>query len=413
MINKRYLMLLLILILIITSCKKANGNLNGNEYNNTDDIVQENPIVDKEKDEIKEMIRSMTLDEKIGQLIIVGKEGLAINDDDIYQLEVNKVGGFIFFSRNIDDETQVLNLLNNLKESNSSNKVPIFLSVDEEGGRVSRLSKIYKKLPTAKKLGETNNQDLSIEYGRILGLSLKELGFNLDFAPVLDINSNPKNPVIGDRAYGDTIEIVVDNGLSVLEGINSEGIISSVKHFPGHGDTSIDSHLDLPRIDKSIDQLEGLELVPFKEAIKREADIIMVAHILFPQLDEEFPASMSNEIINGLLRNDLNYNGVIISDDMTMGAITNNYSIEKGTIEFLKGGGDIVLVCHGRDNPSLVIDAIKRAIKENELSIDEIDKKLYRILSLKDKYNLKDDKVENMNIDKVINKIDAFNRKIS
>lgn len=398
---------------MITSCKKDNGKINDNEKNN-DDMVQENPTNDENKiDKIEEMIKNMTIEEKIGQLIIVGKEGLEINEDDIYQMEVNKVGGFIFFSRNIDNESQVLNMLNGLKENNSSNKIPLFLSIDEEGGRVSRLSKIYKKLPTPKKLGEVNNKELSIEYGKILGLSLKELGFNLDFAPVLDINSNPKNPVIGDRSFGNTAHKVINNGLSVMEGIHSQGIISSVKHFPGHGDTSVDSHLDLPRIDKSLDELESLELVPFREAINKNADMIMVAHILFPQLDEEFPASMSDKIINGLLRSKLNYNGVIVSDDMTMGAITQNYSIEEGVVKFLKGGGDIALVCHGKDNPSIVIDAIKKGIDEGEISIDEIDRKLYRILSLKDKYNLKDDKIENIGINNVIKKIDELYEKLS
>jgi beta-N-acetylhexosaminidase len=410
--NKIYLLLLLILILI-TGCKKENGKIEDNEKNN-DGIVQENPIDDEDKiDKIEEMIKNMTIEEKIGQLIIVGKEGLEINEDDIYQMEVNKVGGFIFFSRNIDNESQVLNMLNNLKENNSSNKIPLFLSIDEEGGRVSRLSKIYKKLPTAKKLGEVNNKELSNEYGKILGLSLKEFGFNLDFAPVLDINSNPKNPVIGDRSFGNTVEKVVNNGLSVMEGIHSQGIISSVKHFPGHGDTSVDSHLDLPRIDKSLDELESLELVPFKEAINKNTDMIMVAHILFSQLDDVYPASMSSDIINGLLRNKLNYNGVIVSDDMTMGAITKNYSMEEGAIRFLKSGGDIILVCHGRDNPSIVIDAIKKGIDEGEISIDEIDKKLYRILTLKDKYNLKDDKIENIDINNVIKKIDELYEKLS
>lgn len=408
--KNKYLMLLLILILIMTGCKKENEKIDDNDNN---DIVQENPIDNENKiDKIEEMIKNMTLEEKIGQLIIVGKEGLEINEDDIHLIESNEVGGFIFFSRNIDNEKQVLNLLNDLKGSNSSNKVPLFLAIDEEGGVVSRLSQIYGKLPTAKKLGEKNDQELSLEYGKILGLSLKKLGFNLDFAPVLDINSNPKNPVIGDRSFGNTSSKVIDNGLSVMEGIHSQGIISSVKHFPGHGDTSVDSHLDLPKIDKSLDELENLELVPFKEAINKDADMIMVAHILFPQLDDKYPASMSDEIINKLLREKLNFNGVIVSDDITMGAITENYSIGKGSIEFLKSGGDIILVCHGNDNPSIVLDSIKMGIEENDISMDDIDKKVYRILSLKDKYNFKDAEIENVDIKDVNYRINELNEKI-
>lgn len=413
--NKRYLILFLILIFIITGCKKENEKIDNDKNKDNGDIVQENPIKDGEDkiDKIEEIIKDMTIEEKLGQLIIIGKEGLDINDDDMIEMEVNKVGGFIFFSRNIDNEIQVLDLLNNLKEYNSANKIPLFLTIDEEGGRVSRLSNIYKRMPTANKIGQLNHKEVSTEYGKILGLSLKELGFNLDFAPVLDINSNPKNPVIGDRAFGNTAKIVIDNGISVMEGIRSEGIISSVKHFPGHGDTSIDSHLELPKINKSFIELENLELLPFKEAIGKDADMIMVAHILFPQLDEEYPASMSSDIITEILRNKLNYNGVIVSDDMTMAAITENYSIEEAVLKFLKGGGDIALICHGKENPSMVIEAIKKSIEDNEISIDEIDKKLYRILSLKDKYSLKDCKIEDIDINNIIKKIDELNNKIS
>lgn len=388
---KRTITILIICILFLSGCR--NNTKPPIIEEPTIPEIPENPEVPEAPivDPIEEVINGMTIDEKIGQLLIVGIEGNTISDVDRINILENKVGGFILFSRNIENKNQVTNLLDSLKEINKDNKLPLFLSVDEEGGLVSRLSKIYTNLPDAATLGSMDNEELSFEYGENLGIKLRSLGFNLNFAPVLDINSNSRNPVIGKRAFGNTADIVTKHGLKVMEGIISQDIIPAAKHFPGHGDTITDSHLNLPRIDKSLKELENLELTPFKSAIDDGIDMIMVAHILFPQIDEELPATMSNVLIDEVLREDLGFEGVIISDDMTMGAIVNNYSIEDAAIKFLTSGGDIALVCHGNDNQKLVIDRIKTAIENGELSMEQLDAKVYRIIQLKYKYNLEED----------------------
>lgn len=376
-------------------------------------VPDEPPVVEQEVDPIEEQIKEMTLDEKVGQLLIVGVEGKEISDTDISHIQNINVGGFVFFSRNIEDEEQVLALLNSLKEENKINHIPLFLSVDEEGGIVSRLSKIFTNLPNASILGEKDDINLSFEYGENLGIKLKSLGFNIDFAPVLDINSNPDNPVIGNRAFGKTVDSVTRHGIEVMNGIKSQNIIPVGKHFPGHGDTAVDSHLALPRVDKTLEDLENLELIPFENAINNNIEMIMVAHILYPQIDKNFPSSISEILIKDILRDKLNFAGVVISDDMTMGAIVDNYSIEEASMQFLISGGDIVLVCHGKENPSLIFNRIIEGVKNGELSESELDEKIYRILKLKKLYNLEDKIIERMETDDVNNKtmklINKFN----
>lgn len=381
--KREYILVLLLILVLLAGCnyEKESPNEEPNE------IIP--PIVElPQSDPIEELINEMSLEEKIGQLFIIGLDGFELSDKDKAQIFENKIGGYILYSRNIDNKLQLKSLLNALNEINTNNKIPLFLSVDEEGGKVSRLSHIYTKLRELSALGLKDDVRLSYQYGQIQGLKLASLGFNLNFAPVLDINSNPKNPVIGSRAIGSTAEIVTKHGIEIKKGMESVNIIPVLKHFPGHGDTEVDSHLELPYIDKSYKELDNLELIPFKTAIDKGADMIMTSHILFPLIDDEYPASISYKIINDILRNDLHFDGVVISDDMTMGAIVNNFTLEEASINFLKAGGDILLIGHNSENTKLVIKRIKDAIIEGELNIEDIDSKLYRILSLKSKYNL-------------------------
>lgn len=407
----RYLILFLMISMFLTSCYKS-----PNDIDKSKPDYEENPIStpDEERvDMIKEKIKEMTLDEKIGQLLIVGLEDSTVDENTKTMIKDYKIGGFILFSRNIKDENSTLKLINDLKIQNSSNKIPLFISIDEEGGRVSRLPKVYKKLPEAKKIGDIDNEDIAYEFGQLLGERLNTLGINLNYGPVLDINSNPNNPVIGTRAFGDNAETVIRTGIKVIKGIESTGVIPVPKHFPGHGDTGIDSHVNLPIVDKTLDELEDLELLPFIKAIEEGTDMIMVAHILFPQLDDKFPSTMSYEILTNLLRERLGFNGVIISDDMTMGAIVENYSIEKGAIEFLKGGGDIALICHGSENPIKVINEIKDRIHNGEITIEDIERKVYRILSLKEKYKIQDKIIEEIQLIDLNRFTDDFLKKIN
>ena len=358
------------------------------------------------KDEILETISNMSLDEKIGQLVISGFYGTTLDENILKLIKEDKISGVILFNRNVKDSSTLLSLNNSLKESNKNNKLPLFISVDEEGGLVTRMPKDIKRLPTNKYIGSLNNKDLSYNVGEILGEQLSYFGFNMNFAPVLDINSNSNNPVIGDRSFGNNKDTVAILGTSTMKGIQSKNIISVVKHFPGHGDTSVDSHVNLPVVNYDINRLKSFEFVPFKTAIQNGADAIMVGHILLPKIDSKYPSSMSYEIVTNILRKDLGFNGLVVSDDMTMGAITKNYSIEESSIKAINAGVDLLLVCQKYENTENVLKALKEAALNGTISKERLDNALYNIISIKKKYLL------NKEYDNDIT-IDGINQKIS
>ncbi|MDR7237598.1 beta-N-acetylhexosaminidase [Neobacillus drentensis] len=345
-------------------------------------------------------IADMSLDEKIGQMIFAGITGTTMDTNTKNLLTKYKVGGIILYKENLIDPIQAVQLLNQMKSENDQ-KVPLLLGVDQEGGRVTRLPGGLINFPTNKEIGATNNSQFSYHVGTMLGKELKEFGFNLDFAPVLDINSNPNNPVIGDRSYGNNSEIVSKLGIQTFKGIQSQNIIPTIKHFPGHGDTSVDSHLELPIVNKSLQQLKELELIPFEQAINSGADVVMVAHILLPKLDATFPSSMSKNIITGILRQQLDYSGVVITDDMTMKAIIDHYSIGRAAVESVKAGSDIILVGHGYSNTVEAISSLKIAVQKGEITEQRINESVSRILKLKKKYEINNSKVKNANIEEL------------
>lgn len=406
--HKKYTIIILCTaVFILSGCSLINNkniskeqvpqSQNGNETNNTQDNAS--------KDSIKLQIDKMSLTEKVGQLVMTGIDGY-INDEHSSELiEKYKVSGFILLGQNIKDTNQTLALVNSLKASNSKNKIPLFFGIDEEGGRISRLPAEFTKLPTNKVIGQKNNSDLSFNIGNLLGKELKAFGLNMDFAPVLDINSNPKNPIIGDRSFGINADIVSKLGIATMKGIQSQNVISGVKHFPGHGDTSVDSHIGLPVVNNDLNRLKSFELIPFSKAIQNEADVVMVAHILLPKIDKDNPASFSKAIITDVLRNYLGYNGVVITDDMTMGAIVKNYDIGQAAVRSLNAGTDIILVCHDFDKETAVINAINKAAENKVISQKSIDEKLYRVLKLKQKYGLKDVEVNSVNVKAINNSI--------
>jgi beta-N-acetylhexosaminidase len=366
--------------------------------------------IQEPKDPIKEQIKGMTLEEKIGQMVVVGLEGYNVDEKARKMIEDYKIGGFVLFGRNIKDSGQLLELTNSLKEVNRKNKIPLFISVDEEGGRVTRMPEELKKLPAAGVIGKTGDESYSFEVGRTIAGEIKALGFNMNFAPVLDINSNPKNPVIGDRAFGSEPEVVTRLGVQAMKGIQSEDIIPVVKHFPGHGDTSTDSHVGLPRVDNGLDRLKSFELLPFKKAIENGADAVMVAHILLPEIDPDYPSSLSEIVINDILREDCGFDGVVFTDDITMGAITENYDIGDAAVKSVSAGADIVLVCHGYDREEAVINVLKSAVSKGDIPEERLDESLYRILKLKEKYGLADDRIDSVNIEEINSRIDAVLR---
>ncbi|KPU44769.1 beta-hexosaminidase precursor [Oxobacter pfennigii] len=362
------------------------------------------PVIDT----IKAELEKMTLDEKIGQMVISGVDGYSISNTTVKLIEDYHVGGFIILGENVKSTNQLLDMVNSLKARNAANKIPLFLSIDQEGGRIDRMPADFKRLPANKAIGAVGSEEFSYNIGKIISQELNAFGFNMDFAPVLDINSNPKNPIIGDRSFGGSADIVTILGIQTMKGIGSGGIIPVVKHFPGHGDTLVDSHVGLPAVYNDIERLKSFELVPFTQAVKDEVDAVMVAHILLPEIDPQYPSSMSKIIITDILRKDLNFDGVVITDDMTMGAITKNYDIGDASVKSVSAGSDIILVCHVFDNEVAVINSLKMAVQNGTLSEERINQSIYRILKLKDKYKINDNKIDSIDVESINNKIDSI-----
>ncbi|MCM3729904.1 beta-N-acetylhexosaminidase [Neobacillus cucumis] len=350
---------------------------------------------------IDEIISEMSLDEKIGQMMIAGISGTKMDPQTISLITKYKVGGMIFYQNNLVNPEQTVQLLNEIKTENVHNRLPLFLSVDQEGGRVTRLPGGLFNFPTNKEIGEINNSQFSYKVGTILGKELNGFGFNLDFAPVLDVNSNPKNPIIGDRSFGNNPDVVSKLGIQTMKGIQSQNIIATIKHFPGHGDTSVDSHLELPIVYKNLTELKKLELIPFERTIDNGADVVMVAHILLPKLDAHYPASMSKVVITDILRKQLDFGGVVITDDMTMKAITDHYKMGAAAVDSINAGSDIILVAHDYNKIVEAITSIKVAVQKGEISEQRINDSVRRIILLKKKYGMNNTNIGNVNIEEL------------
>src|SRR5690606_36243064 len=314
------------------------------------------------------VIDNMSLEEKVGQMIFAGIDDTVLNENTKTLISKYNVGGLIFYGDNLQNPEQSVELLNDVKTTNLDNRFPLFLGIDQEGGRVTRLPGNIVEMPTNQQIGEIGNERFSYDFGELLGQQLNAFGFNMNFAPVLDVNSNPNNPVIGDRSFGNNVDIVSKLGIQTMKGIEAQHVIPVVKHFPGHGDTSVDSHLELPIVDKTREEINELEIIPFQNAINEGTDVVMVAHILLPKIDPTYPSSMSTPIISGILREELQFNGVVMTDDMTMNAIMDHYGIGEAIVESVKAGSDIVLIAHDFSKVITAIDALISAVESGEIS---------------------------------------------
>ncbi|CAH1191390.1 Beta-hexosaminidase [Paenibacillus auburnensis] len=359
-------------------------------------------------DPLARQVAGMTLEAKIGQMLLVGIDGTKLEESAKRMISEDEVGGIILYKDNIQNLKSMLTLINDLKKSNSGNTFPLFMSVDQEGGKVSRMPADYTAIPSNAKVGITGNDDAAGTMGRLLAREVLSAGFNMDFAPVLDINSNPANPVIGERSFGSNADIVTRLGIAEMKGLSEEGAIPVIKHFPGHGDTSVDSHLELPVVNKTAAQLAKLEWLPFQAAIQENADAVMVAHILYPKLDPKKPASLSKTIIGGLLRGQMGFDGVVITDDLTMGAITEHYTLPAAAVDTVLAGSDILLIAHEYANEQMVRKALLEAVKKGTISESRINDSVYRILALKEKYHLSDEPLSVPDLPALNNDIKAW-----
>jgi len=321
----------------------------------------------------------------VGQRLLVGFPGTTIPDTLVEVVKKYKVGNFILFNENAPDRAHMRDLCAQLQAlALEHTGKPALIAADQEGGIVNRLPKECAIAPTALAVAATQNPGNAYVAGKITGTELRALGVNFDLAPVLDINSNPENPVIGARSYGDTPEKVCEYALPMIHGLNDAGVFSCAKHFPGHGDTAVDSHLGLPRVDKSLEELEACELVPFREAIRAGVSSIMTTHILFPQLDASgVPATMSRTIITGLLREKLGFDGLICTDCMMMQAIATFYGTVKGCVSACQAGVDLLCISHDPVLAGEVAEALYAALESGKLSESECRASVERIGKLK------------------------------
>jgi beta-N-acetylhexosaminidase len=291
------------------------------------------------------MISAMeTLREKVAQMFLVGCEGEALTREERLTFEQYSFGGFIIFGHNCREPRQILSLCRSLWQCASEE--PPFIAIDQEGGRVHRLPPPFTRFPAAAAIGARNDPNLAYRLGHAVAVELAATGINLNFAPVLDVNSNRHNPIIGDRSFGSDPNRVIAISSAWTRGLNEGGIIPCGKHFPGHGDTDKDSHFDLPVVEKPVEALMATDLLPFVHACRNGVESLMTGHVRFTALDADRPATLSERIVTGLLRHQLGYDGVVFSDDMEMKAISDNYSLEDAAVLALRASVDSLLYCH-------------------------------------------------------------------
>ena len=330
---------------------------------------------------------TMTLEEQIGQVLAIGFFDLMPTQETIDLIQKHHIGNIIFFKRNIRDVRQVAELTQYLQRlaREAGHRQPLLIMTDQENGMVSRFEQNATIFPGNMALGAIGSTQVAYEVALATGRELQALGINMNLAPDVDVNNNPANPVIGVRSFGEDPELVARLGSAMVEGYSDAGIITTLKHFPGHGDTAVDSHLSLPTVPYPIERLDALELIPFKRAIEAGADAIMTAHMYLPQLmqREMLPATISYEIVTQLLRERLGFAGVIISDCLEMRAVSDIVGVGPGTVKALQAGVDLVLISHYLASQRSGIDAIHAALQDGTLSTERIQQAAERVLQLK------------------------------
>lgn len=333
-------------------------------------------------------VANSSLDLALGQLFFIGLEGPALLPKEADFIVKNNIGGVTLFGRNLKSVPELHKLCSDLwaLRSKMPNKSALFIAIDMEGGRVHRLKPPFTQWPSLAKLAALNSTTTAFKFANMMGLELKSVGINLDFAPCIDVLTNPKNVLIGDRSIGTDPEFVAKIASALVRGYIKAGVISCAKHFPGHGNTIIDSHEDLPIEDVDMETLESRELIPFKKSFRARMDMVMTAHIKYQKIDPILPATLSPIIIKKLIREQLKYRNIVISDDLDMKALTNNYSREKIPVMALQAGCDVLLYCNDFTSPPIALEQVKKAIASGEVSKTQIEESLARVASLKKEF---------------------------
>ena len=344
-------------------------------------------------EEVQNIVDSMSLEEKVAQLFLVQPEaivdiGTATAAGDATKQAINKtpVGGFVYFSDNLQSEQQVQDMLRNVqKYSEDRIGLPAFLSVDEEGGTVARVASTGRfdvtDVGDMAKIGASGDIDQARQAGETIGSYLSELGFNLDFAPDADVLTNPDNTVVKKRSFGSDPRVVSDMSLAVAQGLEQHQVYSVYKHFPGHGATVGDTHQGYAYTDKTLDELKQSELIPFENAIQNNAEFIMAAHISAPRVTgDDTPASLSKTMITDILRGQMGYDGIVVTDAMNMGAVTEQYTSAQAAVKALQAGADLVLM---PEDFQEAYQGVLDAVKDGTLTEQRINESVTRIVKVK------------------------------
>jgi beta-N-acetylhexosaminidase len=327
---------------------------------------------------------------RTGQRFLVGFDGFEASPDIKRLIRDYRVGHVILFSRNVSEPEQVAELIKELQSCarDAGHDLPLLVSIDQEGGRVARLQRPWTLWPPLRALGRIGDDDLSRRMGAALATELSACGIRWDYAPVMDVDTNPANPVIGDRSFGDDPALVTRLGMAMIRGLQDGGVAACAKHFPGHGDTATDSHLELPVVHHPRSRLEEVELPPFEAALQAGVATIMTAHILVPELDETLPATLSPRVILELLRHQINYEVAVISDDLEMNAVAKHWPPAEASVLAAKAGCDILSICQNHDAQVEGIEAVVRAFEAEELPWSWMEFSEARIRRLKERFLL-------------------------
>lgn len=378
--RKQKIIGIVIIIIIVLAILGIN---NRNIFNDNEQIIQDKQQIKQENltidEKVDKIVASMSQTEKLGQMVMIGIQGTKVDDDSLYMLNQYHMGGVILFDRNMENPEQVKQLTSDL-QAQSNEKVPLFIGIDEEGGDVVRMAEKLTPPPSQKEIGATGDIEQAKTWAIKTAKSLKDMGINVNFAPVADVGSNDK------RSYSTDANTVIDFVRAATKGYQQENIIYSLKHFPGIGKGRVDSHVDSSSIDVTKEILMAEDILPFKTIIDENEPndyFILVSHLKYPALDEEYPASLSSKIMTDLLRNELGYKGIIITDDMEMGAVANHNDFRSIGVNAVKAGADIVLVCHEYEYQQEVYLGLLDAVNSGEISQERIDESVKRIIKVK------------------------------
>lgn len=327
----------------------------------------------------------MNLNELIGQHMLIGVSGHSLTQDEKKFIVENNISGVVLFGRNVDNPKQIHALCTEIQSlrHKTKDKAPLFIGIDMEGGRVHRLKPPFTQWPPLKTVGDLDAPTVAFHFSHRMGLELMSVGINLDFAPCVDVYTNPDNTVIGDRAVSSDPHQVEKMASALVRGYIKSGILSCAKHFPGHGDTVIDSHEELPVEDADMKRLNAVELIPFRKALRSRVDMVMTAHILFKNIDPKWPVTMSEIFLKQMIRDDMKYRGLIITDDLDMKAMAKHYDKSQIPVRSLQAGADLLLYCNEPASPPLAIEAIMDAVGQGQLDKAQLEITHRRILDVK------------------------------